>query len=75
MNKARAHKIHSDIPIPTNRRKHGYWIERAKNMQPGQYIEINNRSEYHSLYSAMCRLGYDSTSKTKNNLMRVWRVR
>jgi len=75
MNKARAHKIHGDIPIPTKRRKHGYWIEIAKNMQQGQYIEVYNRSEYYGIYRAMCRLGFESTSKTKNKLLRVWKVR
>ncbi len=75
MNQAIEHKIYGGMPIPTGRKKHGYWMEKAKAMVPGQHMEVRDRVEYHSLYNAMCRLGYESTSETGDGVIRVWRVK
>ena len=67
-------KIEKNIPVPRKQHKTSTWATLVDQMDVGDSILVNNKSERASLTTAIKAQGYQATTRQVNGKFRVWRL-
>ena len=66
--------IHSDIPLPKQRRGRVSKWEKFKSMEVGECVFVNNRIDANALKNFLTRRGFNVATRVLDGQVGLWRL-